>query len=309
MAGRPTGFRHSRMDRTFFQRCQDVAFRLRRDALRREAETVDPGEGREFSGSVSGASAWVRIARAVVEGRLPGSGIRSHPAVFDIVETVGPTDGIHYARLIRAWDSEISHGEDFERIDSWGDPLRWPAKLLGFPRPASPTSLRYLATALWLARRGLVRPGLPVIEIGVGFGGLAACNHLVSGSTTTLIDLPPVEALAARMLEETLGLNAPRSSTGATPPEDFCLVSNYAFTELSCELQDEYIETWVRHAPRGLIVSNAAVFSDGIEGRSDEELLAQLREAGLPAHLDREDAMLCPTDRHFGVSLIYWDRS
>jgi hypothetical protein len=292
------------MRRSFLQRVQDVTFRLCRERLRSKAPKVEKGDLSE--GSVSGGHDWVALASRVVANQWPDSSIRRHPAVFDIVETVGPTDGRHYARFLQREAPQLLAGEAFQQVDCWGRPMRWPGWCLGTRQAFSPTSLRYLATACWLAQRGLLADRQPIVEIGVGFGGLAACNHLVSDSTTTLVDLPAVEKLAAKMVRATRSVDFPCASDTSSSPENFCLISNYAFTELSSEWQDRYLDQWVRHASSGLIVSNAEVFAAGIGGRDDSELIRRLRDFGLNPERVTEDPLLAPTDHHYGVSLIYW---
>jgi hypothetical protein len=115
--------------------------------------------------------------------------------VRDVVETVGPVDGRFYAQKIREWGPEWLINEAVIEIDRWGNPIRWPKWLLGTSNSFSPTTLRYLATALWLKRTGYLVQKSNILEIGVGFGGLAAMNAIVSGAVTTLVDLPQVEAV------------------------------------------------------------------------------------------------------------------
>ena len=199
--------------------------------------------------------------------------------------------------------------EQVHGTDAWGNPIKWPGLLLGCPHAFSPTTLRYVATGLWLAQNGFVEPGSTVVELGVGFGGLAAVNALVSQAQTHLVDLPPVERLALKMLGE-IGLpTAARRADVADLPKEFCFVSNYAFTELSREAQDIYCRDFIRFARRGVIVSNAAVFSAGVGGRSDAELLEMLHQAGIPAQITNNNNLLGPADAYCDVALITWQDS
>lgn len=259
--------------------------------------------------SVSSSMPWARAAAMFSDPATPITRFRRLKAVRDVVETVGPVDGRSYARKIRSWDPNFLTNPKITELDHWGDPIRWPAILLGTPRAFSPTTLRYLATALWLKREGYVTENSHIIEIGVGFGGLASMNAIVSHAHTTMVDLPQVESLAKRMMTD-LGLGDDCSRCNAPPPTaDRCFISNYAFTELSAQAQDEYLEKWIRPASKGVIISNAAMFSKSIGGRSDADLLSMLRSAGIQAKSTKSSDLFSPADFLCDVTLIHWNHS
>lgn len=267
---------------------------------------VSVGKGSDDDrSSISQETPWVATCSAFADGRIDSTDFRRNSAIREIVETVGPVDGRFYAACARAWGSEWLADPAIARIDDWGNPLRWPGQLLGTPRAFSPTTLRYLATALWLRKNGYVENGSQIVEIGVGFGGLAATNAILSGATTSLVDLPPVENAALRMLGE-LGLARFGKAGAETCPQPDLVISNYAFTELNSSVQQDYLERYLRHARHGVIVSNSAVFASSIRGRSDEALIAWLNAAGIPAKLARTNELLGPSDHICAVTLIHW---
>ena len=249
---------------------------------------------------------WVSICADLADGRLNSHNFRRNPSVRDIVETVGAVDGQFYAGRIREWDSGWLTHQAVAKIDAWGNPIRWPGFLLNTARAFSPTTLRYLATALWLKRNGYLEKGSHVIEIGVGFGGLAAMNALVSGAVTTLVDLPHVERAAMRILGE-MGFAA-NGRLGAThlKPEASLIISNYAFTELNAAVQKEYFEKYLKHAAHGVIISNSAIFASSIRGRSDDELMEWFRAEGLSVKLESINDLLSPGDLLCKVNMIHW---
>lgn len=284
-------------------RCWNLIRSLRMDAI---GETVSPDSSAPHS-SISSSMPWVQAAEIHSNQALPATRFRRLKAVCDVVETVGPVDGRCYARKIRNWEQRLLDAPKVLEIDSWGDPLRWPAALLGTPRAFSPTTLRYLATALWLKRSGFVPPGSRIVEVGVGFGGLAAMNATVSRAHTTFVDLPQVGRLAQCMMDQ-VGLSEFCGPSGAPQPgDDWCFISNYAFTELAAPIQDAYLEKWIRHAPRGVIVSNAGIFSKSIGGRSDADLVRLLESAGIQAKMDPSSDLFSPADGLCGVTLIHWN--
>jgi len=271
------------------------------------APTLQPAaQSEDSSSSISAGMPWAEVCAAFANGTLKTPGFRRNSAVRNIVETVGPVDGRFYGARIREWAPAWLTNARIARVDAWGDPIRWPGRLLGMPRAFSPTTLRYLATALWLQRQGYILPGGEVIEIGVGYGGLAAMNALVSGSITTLVDLPAVEQSAMRMLDEN-GLGQHGCLSQERNPSTVPLViSNYAFSELNAVIQDQYLERYLKRADHGVIISNAGIFAATIHGRSDLELIAWLRAAGLDAKLEHVNDLLAPSDHLCGVSMIRW---
>jgi hypothetical protein len=178
---------------------------------------------------------------------------------------------------------------------------------LGTPNSMAPTSLRYLSHALWLRDEGMFGESAQIAEIGVGYGGLVAMNALVSQAQTTIVDLPDVERAAMTMLREnSLAHAASPAPTADAHPGFDCVISNYAFTELSTALQDRMLATVIAGSRRGMILSNATVFSRQIGGRSDDELLVALAEHGIKARCHAEHPLLSPSDRSYGSTLILW---
>ncbi|MCF7674023.1 MAG: hypothetical protein K9M97_01670 [Akkermansiaceae bacterium] len=270
----------------------------------RRSPSAQHGQGSQTS-SVSGTLGWPGACAALADGTITTQAFRQRREVREVVETLGLADGRYFADWIRSLHPAWLVDQDVDRVNQWGNPIRAAGCLLGGGHAFSPTSLRYLAHALWLKQSGLITPAGTVVEIGVGFGGLAAMNALVSKAATLLVDLPEVATAAALMMGEN-GLGA--YVMAAAPVVDYCLISNYAFTEMSEALQSEYFERYIRGAERGAIISNAAVFAKGIGGRTDEDLVAWFRAEGVPAVADRNCEILGPADHLCGVTLIRWDR-
>lgn len=294
------------MKRPLLDRIHDRAWREVGEFL--SAGRVPPvvAAADSLSSSISASMPWVTACADLAEGKRDSMNFRRSPAVRDIVETVGATDGRFYAARIREWGAGWLTNDAVRKIDSWGNPIRWPGFLLGTEKSFSPTTLRYLATALWLKRSGYLKQDSHIIEIGVGFGGLAAMNALVSGAVTTLVDLPEVERSAMRILNE-LGLAKYARLKRDDHENDVRLViSNYAFTELNASLQKDYFEKYLKHSVHGVIISNSAVFAASIRGHTDEDLVAWFQAEGLSAKLDSTNDLLSPCDRLCGVKLIHW---
>jgi hypothetical protein len=294
------------MKRRLLDRIHDRAWREIGERLKCHEGVPTVGTVDGPSSSISASMPWASICSAFADGRRESHNFRRNVAVRDVVETAGPVEGRFYARRIHEWGNEWLGDPAVTKIDTWGDPIRWPGPLLGTPGAFSPTTLRYLATALWLKNSGYLTHGLDVIEIGVGFGGLAAMNALVSGTITTLVDLPQVEHAAMRMLAENDLSRHARLSDGHGADPAHLVVSNYAFTELSRDVQNDYFEKHIRRASHCVIISNAAVFSGSIGGRTDDDLMAWFRSEGIPARLETTNRLLGPGDHLSGVRMIHW---
>jgi hypothetical protein len=257
-------------------------------------------------GSISGTMDWPRACAALASGAWTSKNFRRIHAVRQVVETLGPVDGRHFGKWIRDNAPGYLTDKRVAAIDSWGDPIRWPAAFLGTQRAFSPTTLRFLAHALWLKKEGFVKECGTVVEIGVGFGGLAAMNAIVSNATTIMIDLPPVAEAAILQMNE-LGLRdfASIDHSKATAG-DVCFISNYAFTELSREMQDTYADQFIHHADRGVILSNAAVFADHMQSRDNNQIIELLSKHGIMAKEESCSTILCGSDRYHGNVIVGW---
>lgn len=292
--------------RPFIDRLQDRLWTMRTS---RQATDLPPTGGAATAGdSVSGTMAWPGACAALAEGKISSRRFRRIRAVMEVVETLGPCEGRHHAQRIR--ERGMAHwltDERLRNVAAWGDPMTWPGILLDTPQAFAPTSLRYLSHAVWLIDRGFVTRQSRVVEIGVGYGGLAAMNAMISGAHTLLVDLPEVEMAAMKSLEENGLADAAQASSIADDGGRFdCLVSNYAFTELSAVLQKRFIESHIIRAGHGMIVSNANVFAAGIGGMDNETIVTTLRSYGIDAVLSTSDELLSQADHNFGSTLIWW---
>ncbi|MFM7183037.1 MAG: hypothetical protein ACKO2G_16460 [Verrucomicrobiales bacterium] len=267
---------------------------------------VPPIEQNEYpAASISAAMDWPAACSALAAGRWSSKNFRRSRFVRQVVETLGPSDGLHFANWIANVRPDALENPLARRANDWGNPIQVPAWVLGTSKPWSPTSLRYLAHAIWLEKNGFTTRGGKVIEIGVGFGGLSAMLAAITGIFSVHVDLPAVRKAAAIQMAE-LGLGGNLSDSPKSDAQ-YCFVSNYALTEMNRDLQNDYIRDFARLADKGLILSNAGHFSGSIGGRTDEELLGELRKAGLDAKLVRESPLLGPSDKLCANCLIQWE--
>ena len=123
----------------------------------------------------------------------------------------------------------------------------------------SPTLLRYLKVYIDLEKNFGSLKNLNIVEIGIGFGGQASLISLLDKPLSyTYYDIPPVLELAQKFTKE---LDVPGNFTfadGRNPKSSNpdLVISNYAFSELNREVQDQYLKNVVLPSPRGYITWN-----------------------------------------------------
>ncbi|MGR3177768.1 MAG: putative sugar O-methyltransferase [Candidatus Anammoxibacter sp.] len=168
----------------------------------------------------------------------------------------------------------------FRESDQFGNPLVGDYGKYG---KFSPTTLRYIKTLGDLKSLFGSLDGKNIIEIGGGYGGQCKIiSDLFSFKSYTIVDLNPVLKLTRKYLDcfnvnnvhclapENLGTN-----------ENYDLViSNYAFTELTRETQQSYIEQILLRSTQGYIAMNDFFYSLLFSRQySREELLKTIKNS------------------------------
>lgn len=198
---------------------------------------------------------------------------RREPIYVQTLEHVTEEQGAQYLSIIRR-DSPDLLGEFLPVLhanDRLGSPVLYEFPGIG---RMSPVTLRYGKVLSDLERLFGDLTGKRVIEIGVGYGG--QCRLIVERwavETYTLVDLQPALQLAERYLAEfgsyPVVFQSPEQITSAG--YDLC-VSNYAFSELSRDVQAVYAESVVGSSSRGYLTCNFVSDLFGIRSWSREEL-------------------------------------
>ncbi len=159
-------------------------------------------------------------------------------------------------------DAMKSNGEVMDKIsnlhkcDSVGGPIRYRFKNLGF---YSPTTIRYVYFHTQMEKLFGDLTGLRVIEIGGGFGGQAAVSTTINTKLKwTIFDLPEVTILQQKYLAKVNPDVNVIFSSGLEIKETYgdILLSNYALSEISRELQLEYLNKVVLNCERGYMAWN-----------------------------------------------------
>lgn len=144
---------------------------------------------------------------------------------------------------------------------------------LGPNKFASSTTMRYLWNVIDMERHGVVLDDVDIVEVGGGYGGLCRMIHeFHKPKTYTIIDLPSALTLADRYLK-CYGIDARMVACDAYDSEPIdTFISNYALTELTKDIQDNYIQKLMCNAKCGYVTYNSQP-----RNASDQYSLEQLR--------------------------------
>jgi len=187
------------------------------------------------------------------------SNFRRGYGLAEVVDNVTLEQGKGYIREIHR---QVEWNEDYtnalRKIDSVGSPRKYLFPQIGF---CSPTSLRYLKVFIDLKTLFGPIKNFKIVEIGVGFGGQAGLIvSLENPSSYSFLDVEPVLALSKTFVEK-LGLETEFNWHDGRNPEKMkpdLVISNYAFSELSRDLQKKYLENVILPSKRGYITWNSS---------------------------------------------------
>ena len=213
---------------------------------------VDIGSGSSFRDNKE----YLSIVRLASSDDKVFSKFRANRQYRKILEHVTKSLGYQYLH-------ELSYKIDLKttfstlgRCDRFGGPIRYRFKNLGF---CSPTTIRYVYFHTELERLFGDLTGLKVIEIGGGFGGQAAVSTTLNSKIEwRIFDLPEVLLLQQKYLAEANpGANIIFcSGLEINDTKGDLLLSNYALSEISRDLQVEYVNKIVLKCKKGYMAWN-----------------------------------------------------
>jgi hypothetical protein len=190
----------------------------------------------------------------------------------------------HYYRNL------LPYIDRFRAIDSVGDP--WVFDFPVFGR-FSPYTLRYISILGQMLE--LIGPldNKTIVEIGGGYGGQCVAIKAVARPISyTIVDLPETNLLQRRFLD-TLGYTDVVCVSEAPAQDWDVAISNWALTECSRAVQEDYIRRVLKRSKAGFMYWSHI----GVGGMEDREMAAQLPGAEILA----EDPLTLE-----GNSLIVW---
>lgn len=194
---------------------------------------------------------------------------KKHPKYNHILEHVCDDYGYHYLRVILDFfEIPPYYVQLFGKMnDEQGNPQKTLYRELGVE--ISPTSLRYICHALIILShmKSCNLSKVNVVEVGCGYGGLALAISFFCGrfqitiDEYTCIDLPGPLKLQQQYLQgasiplqmrfesaHTFGRNLERN--------DYFLISNYCFSEISDDLQKKYLQILFPKCTHGFLTWN-----------------------------------------------------
>jgi hypothetical protein len=181
---------------------------------------------------------------------------RRNPSYISVLEHVSPEQGREYLRLLSPAGRASRNIIEGAKNDIVGNPA---VMCLDSGVMISPTTLRYLKVADDVEKHFGSLDGADVVEIGVGYGGQCRIlDSLFKIKSYTLVDLRPVLNLAGEFLSNfplRCGLRFLTMNELSPQAYDFAL-SNYAFTELSREIQEVYFSKVLEQTQSGYITYN-----------------------------------------------------
>lgn len=170
-----------------------------------------------------------------------------------IVENSPFKSGLEYFEIIKSkflWLDDYFCA--FQKSDSIGNPVTYKFDRCEF----SPTTLRYIKTLGDLQKFFGPLDNLLIAEIGGGYGGLCKIIHDVYKPLTYAIyDLQEVRSLQRKFLEMFSIRPIFCDSELIAPPIDL-LIAMYSWSELSHDLQNEYLTNVISKAKNCYIMLN-----------------------------------------------------
>ncbi len=198
---------------------------------------------------------------------------RSARVMIQVLDHVSKEQGEEYISEIlklTKWDTNFT--KIIEKLDEHGKPNKFHFKPYG---KFSPTLLRYLKVNFDLIKYFGPIECYNLTEIGGGFGGQASLINLMNTvSSYTLYDLLPVLDLTKKFIELNKIPGNFTFNDGTDPKiiKSDLVISNYAFSELSRSMQDQYINNVILNSSRGYITWNPLSWRD-LGGYHSTELI------------------------------------
>ena len=178
---------------------------------------------------------------------------KSHPAYRHVLEHVSFEEGQQYLKEI-----DIDYLDKLEEVkenDSLGSPVIYEYPSVG---EISPTTIRYIKNTSDIINK-FGNSFDSIVEIGGGYGGLCkVISSFIKFEQYLLLDLEECNLLSRKYLSH---FNLPtlsyRSEEIDEIDENFdLLISNYAFSECHKEVQQDYIERFIKKSNNFYIMHN-----------------------------------------------------
>lgn len=153
--------------------------------------------------------------------------------------------------------------ENFKKNDLYGNPEKYTWDGL----ETSPGTLRYVKTLGEIEKKIGNLNGMNVVEIGGGYGGQClVLSQYFDMKSYKIYDLEEAGLLAKKYLNK-FNIELEIGDLYKDCGEVDLVISNYAFSECSANIQDEYIEKVIKKSKHGFVTINA--FMPSLERNND----------------------------------------
>lgn len=204
---------------------------------------------------------------------------KKNPKYTPILEHVTYEQGLYYLNTILDYNNlDWSKIEKMKENDIYGS-----ADKREFPEPfnnLSPSTLRYIKVLTDLIDMFGSLDSMKIVEIGVGYGGQSKIiMDYFNNVEYYYVDLPEVLALTKTYLEKFDYEKVNFLDFEELPDMDYDLViSNFALTECSTEIQDLYFKKIINKCKLGYVTTNSISAGFGIKSyKIKDELLGKFK--------------------------------
>ena len=207
--------------------------------------------------SISDKDNFKNLCKNACENENIFNEFKSNPAFTEILEHTTYEQGVEYIKEIeKNLKINLSLIESFKTNDDQGSPRQY-----FYSHPygkLSPSTLRYMKVLNDLILLFGDLNNFSIVEIGVGYGGQ---SKIIQDSFKikeyNYVDLPEVLDLTKKYLNKFDYKNLNFLDFTNLPEKKYDLIiSNYAITECSQEIQDLYVEKIISKSKHGYITGN-----------------------------------------------------
>jgi len=224
--------------------------------------------------SISDNSEYRQICLLAANNEQDFNIFKQNPSYIEILEHCSYEQGLVYKEYIDQNLSDInSFLEKFKQNDTLGSPTKYQYENIGL---ISASTLRYIKVLTDLKKLFDSLDNFSIVEIGVGYGGQCKIiSDYYNLSNYSLIDLDEPLALTNKYLSllNVKNFNIVNFDKIDNSQIYDLVISNYAFTEISREIQLQYIQNVIYKSKHGYITCNFISQHFNIDSLSLEELI------------------------------------
>lgn len=231
--------------------------------------------------SITDESSYRHFCREAAEDEALFANFKRHPILITVLQHLSYEQGLLFMKAIEQnYPHLITQFDEYQANDFIGNPIAHEYPPYG---TFSATNLRYIKIAGDIETLFQDRSIQSIVEIGGGYGGqCTVLSALLSPQKFTLIDLPETLALAKKHCQ-ILGLGHVNFVTmeQIDPSISYDLViSNYAFSECSLDVQKLYLDKVIKNSKAGYMICNIIPYFETEQPLGKEEITSILRGYG-----------------------------